>query len=108
MTVKSSHRFYDYIWLLVLIVVSVWVLMVCRSGLELQSKKAPAPTQEHDIYLPEPAYLKFISLGHDPLMADLVLARAMTYYGSHYYQRNTFPFRHLQKLFFYRCGNGSP
>lgn len=55
---------------------------------------------EEDIYLPDTSYLKFISLGHDNLIADVVLAEALVYYGSHYYQRRTFTFKHQKKLFF--------
>jgi tetratricopeptide (TPR) repeat protein len=49
--------------------------------------------------LPETAYLKFIALGHDGLISDLVLAKALTYFGSHYQQRRHFSFKHLKKLF---------
>jgi tetratricopeptide (TPR) repeat protein len=55
--------------------------------------------KERDIYLPEAGYLRFISLGHDGLVSDLVLARALTYFGSHYHERNHFGFKHLEKLF---------
>jgi tetratricopeptide (TPR) repeat protein len=56
-------------------------------------------SQEGDLYLPEAPYLKFISLGNDGLVADLVLAKALTYFGSHYKQRHSFRFKHLKKLF---------
>jgi len=55
---------------------------------------------EGDIYLPEVSYLKFISLGFDGLIADLILAKGLTYYGGHYFQRKTFKFKHLKKIFF--------
>lgn len=57
------------------------------------------PSIEGDLYLPEPTYLRFISLGHDGLVSDLVLAKALTYYGSHYQERQTFGYKHLEKLF---------
>ncbi len=56
--------------------------------------------KEHELYLPDASYLKYISMGHDGLIADLVLAKTLTYYGSHYSQRETFKFKHLRKLFF--------
>jgi len=56
-------------------------------------------TVERDLYLPEADYLKFISLGHDGLISDVILAKALTYYGSHYKTRHTFTFKHLKKLF---------
>lgn len=86
----------------VLILVVVCGFLVVRSGRHLSRLSAPADgmEKESDLYLPEVSYLKFISLGHDGLMADLVLAKALTYYGSHYFQRQTFPFTHLKPLFF--------
>jgi len=55
---------------------------------------------ESDLYLPEAEYLKFISLGFDGLISDLILAKGLTYYGSHYFQRKIFKFKHLKKIFF--------
>ncbi len=57
------------------------------------------PDSESDLYLPKAEYLKFISLGHNGLVSDFILARALTYYGSHYKERQTFKFRHLKSLF---------
>lgn len=54
---------------------------------------------ERDLYLPEADYLKFIAMGHDGLVSDLLLAKALTYYGSHYKERDGFGFKHLKKLF---------
>lgn len=56
--------------------------------------------KESDLYLPEVSNLKFLSLGHDGLISDLVLAKALIYFGSHYHQRQTFTFKYLKKLFF--------
>ncbi len=86
----------------VLVLVVVCGFFLVRSGefLSRGSMGAGGMEREGDLYLPEVSYLKFISLGHDGLMADLVLARALTYYGSHYFERRTFPFRHLKTLFF--------
>lgn len=81
------------------------LLLVCGTLLFLSQRHLSRGTvegvaKEGDLYLPEPSYLKFISLGHDGLVADLVLAKALTYYGSHYRERDTFGFRHLEKVFY--------
>lgn len=66
----------------------------------LSSQLKGTGEKEQDLYLPDPVYLKFIAAGHDGLVSDLVLAKAMTYYGSHYRERGKFTFKHLKKLFF--------
>ncbi len=100
MTTQNRTPLSSYIVLLIVVAVSALVLTISRGELLRQTEAVPGQEQEPDIYLPEPHYLKFISLGHDALIADLVLAKALTYYGSHYQARGTFPFRHLKKYFF--------
>lgn len=56
-------------------------------------------TPEADLYLPEASYLKFISLGHEGLIADLLMARALVYYGAHYHEREAFSVQRLERLF---------
>lgn len=87
-------------WLLLFIVICGILLIRSQQWLSRASSSVEDTTKESDLYLPEAPYLKFISMGHDLLIADLVLARALIYYGSHYYQRSTFPFKHQKKLFF--------
>ncbi|MGE5343047.1 MAG: tetratricopeptide repeat protein [Candidatus Omnitrophota bacterium] len=74
-----------------------WILS--QRALITSRHHSNAPETETDLYLPEPRYLTFISLGHHELVADLVLAKTLSYYGSHYYQRKNFAFKHLKKLF---------
>lgn len=85
---------------LLLILLCGFLLVRSQRSLTRAAAAAGEMEKEGDLYLPEVSYLKFISLGHDGLMADLVLAKALTYYGSHYYERNTFPFKYIKKLFF--------
>jgi tetratricopeptide (TPR) repeat protein len=85
-------------WLLPVILLVSGVALIWSQQYLGRYREAPVQ-KERDLYLPEAGYLKFVSLGHDGLVSDLVLARAMTYYGSHYRERGTFEFRHLKKLF---------
>jgi len=85
---------------LILIVVFGLLLVVSQGYLSRHVVLTMENKKESDLYLPEPAYLAFISCGHEGLVADLVLAKALTYFGSHYYERHTFGFKHLKKLFF--------
>jgi len=73
------------------------ILALSQGNLSFFHKKTF--TKEGDLYLPEVKYLKFISLGHEGLMADFILAKALTYYGSHYFERKNFRYKHLKKLF---------
>jgi tetratricopeptide (TPR) repeat protein len=86
------------ILLLVLIVACGYVWNTSQDFLSRGNNTASE--REEDLYLPETGYLKFISLGHNGLVSDLVLAKALTYFGSHYTQRRAFRFKHLKKLFF--------
>lgn len=70
-------------------------LAAARIGLTAV-RRAPAE-REGALYLPAAEYLRFLSLGNDGLAADLVLARALTYYGAHHFERD-FPYRHLENL----------
>ncbi len=85
------------IWLLFFVLLLV---IVIESQNYLSKEKKIELEEEAELYLPEIPYLKFISLGFDQLIADFVLAKALTYYGEHYFQRHTFKFKHLKKLFF--------
>jgi tetratricopeptide (TPR) repeat protein len=82
-----------------LLIVFCGVLLI-HSRRYLDRASVSLEEKESDLYLPEVPYLQFISMGHDGLAADLVLAKALTYYGSHYFQRHTFTFKYLKKLFF--------
>jgi tetratricopeptide (TPR) repeat protein len=81
---------------LLTIVIFGFLLILSRGYLAQNQAKQ---TKERDLYLPEAHYLSFIALGHNGLVSDLVLAKALTYYGSHYKERRTFSFKHLKKLF---------
>ncbi|MCP4219984.1 MAG: hypothetical protein GY765_35460 [bacterium] len=72
------------------------LLVVSHRNLE-RATRSPME-KEKPLYMPEVSYLKFISLGHDMLIADVVLAKALTYYGSNYRNRGTFTFKYLKKL----------
>lgn len=85
--------------LLLVIVVCGFLLTSSRQALVRSKAQGGEWQTERDLYLPEPSYLKLVSLGYDGLIADLVLAKALTYFGSHYRDRRTFEFRHLETLF---------
>lgn len=44
-------------------------------------------TPEHYFKLPPGKYLRVLTLGNKEIMGDMLLSRALTYYGSHYYER---------------------
>lgn len=85
--------------LLLLILVCGFLLIVTQQALMRANNREGERETERDLYLPEPGYLQLVSMGHDGLMADLALAKAMTYFGSHYHDRQNFAFKHLEKLF---------
>ncbi len=87
-------------FLLLLLAAAGVMLVVSRRGLERANPGPGQGAEERDLYLPEAGYLKLVSLGHDGLLADLVLAKSLTYYGANYRRRESFSFRHLKKLFF--------
>lgn len=82
----------------IIIIILLSIMLVSQYYLSIEKKIELK--EESDLYMPEVPYLKFISLGFDGLIADLVLAKALTYYGNHYFQRNIFKYKHLKKLFF--------
>jgi hypothetical protein len=49
------------------------------------SRRARFPAEEDLLYLPRPAALKAVSLGHHELMADLVFTRAIVYFGTQFH-----------------------
>lgn len=53
---------------------------------------------ERIFYVPRGEVLKVLSSNFENFIADLLLARAIIYFGSHYYQRN-FEYRWLYELF---------
>lgn len=85
--------------LLILVLIAVCGFLFVWSQGRLSRAVQTEAAREGDLYLPEAPYLQFISMGHDMLISDLVLAKALTYYGSHYYRRHAFAFKHLKKLF---------
>lgn len=85
--------------LFLLILVCGFLLIISQQALMRANNKGGEWETERDLYLPEPGYLQLVSMGHDGLIADLVLAKAMTYFGSHYHDRQNFGFKHLEKLF---------
>lgn len=91
-----SKRLHHSIVILIAVLVFGFFLVVSRAYLAQNQAEFK---RERDLYLPEANYLKFIALGHDGLVSDLVLAKALMYYGSHYKERTHFSFKHLKKLF---------
>jgi len=48
---------------------------------------------EHYLLIPSGKYLKLMSFGYEEILGDILLSRALIYYGSHYYRGNyTFPY----------------
>lgn len=45
------------------------------------------PTPDVYLYLPSGNYLRTLSMGNPSFLGDLIMARALTYFGSHYYER---------------------
>ncbi len=50
------------------------------------------------LYLPSGNYLRTLSMGNPSFMGDLLMARALTYFGKHYYQRG-YKYEWLYHLF---------
>jgi tetratricopeptide (TPR) repeat protein len=97
MTMTKNKRVTNLI--LLVLIVGIGLVFITSKDY-LNRHRSESNNNEQDLYLPEANYLKFISLGHTGLVSDLVLAKALTYFGSHYYERQTFRFKHLKKLFF--------
>ncbi len=53
---------------------------------------------ESVLYVPKGKYVKILSLNFGEIAADYLLSRALTYFGSHYYQKK-FPYKWLYNLF---------
>ncbi len=71
--------------LLSTLVLLIFLNLYSLSRLSLTRENLRKP--EHYLKLPPGNYLRVISFGNKELMGDLLLSRALTYYGSHYYQR---------------------
>jgi hypothetical protein len=54
------------------------------------SRRAQFPAAEDVLYLPRPAALRALSLGHDELMADLVFVRGLVYFGTQLEQKGEY------------------
>jgi len=81
---------------LILIIVFGLGLVLSQNYLKINSKDYDI---DRDVYIPNSEYLRFISLGNKTLISDIVLAKALTYYGSHYFKRKEFKFKNLKRLF---------
>lgn len=75
-------------------------VLLARPGLRAAPRFTPL---DPEFLVPDAAYLKLLSLGHDALLSDLLQARALTYYGAHYRRRAGFPFANLPRLFEAAC-----
>jgi hypothetical protein len=53
-------------------------------------RRAVFPAAEDRLYLPRPRVLKALSLGHHELTADMVLMRAIVYFGAQFNQKGDF------------------
>jgi micrococcal nuclease len=56
------------------------------------------PNPDVYLYLPSGNYLRTLSMGNPSFLGDLIMARALTYFGSHYYQRG-YKYEWLYHLF---------
>lgn len=56
------------------------------------------PNPDVYLYLPSGNYLRTLSIGNPSFLGDLIMARALTYFGSHYYQRG-YKYEWLYHLF---------
>lgn len=57
-----------------------------------------AKPAESILYVPTGKSVKFMALNFREIAADYLMARALTYFGSHYYEKN-FPYKWLYNLF---------
>ncbi len=80
-------------WIIIILSVAGLFLSVNRYE-DFRREVAP----ERIFYVPKGEFLKVISSNFTNLVADFMLARAIIYFGSHYYQKD-FEFRWLYQLF---------
>lgn len=66
--------------------------------LNIKSSFMTKPNPDIYLYLPSGNYLKTLSMGNPSFVGDLIMARALTYFGSHYYQRG-YKYEWLYHLF---------
>ncbi len=81
---------------LILIILFGLGLVLSQNYLKINSRNYEI---DKDVFIPDAEYLRFVSLGNNTLVSDIVLAKALTYYGSHYFKRKEFKFKNLKKLF---------
>ena len=84
--------------ILIFIVICGFLLALSKSF--LSNANSHKIKRERDLYLPELKYLKLISLGHDALISDLLLAWALLYSDSHFDQGIGVKSKNLKKLIF--------
>lgn len=66
--------------------------------LNIKSSVITRPNPDVYLYLPSGNYLRTLSMGNPSFVGDLIMARALTYFGSHYYQRG-YKYQWLYHLF---------
>ncbi len=64
----------------------------------IKSSILTKPNPDVYLYLPSGNYLRTLSMGNPSFVGDLLMARALTYFGSHYYQRG-YRYQWLYHLF---------
>lgn len=64
----------------------------------IKSSVLTTPNPDVYLYLPSGNYLRTLSMGNPSFVGDLIMARALTYFGSHYYQRG-YKYEWLYHLF---------
>jgi tetratricopeptide (TPR) repeat protein len=63
---------------------------VAVTGRSLQAE-APQAIESGPVYLPRPEYLRWMSLGYDNVLADVLWFRTISYFGKHYRSDRTYP-----------------
>ncbi|MGQ9619192.1 MAG: thermonuclease family protein [Candidatus Aminicenantia bacterium] len=66
--------------------------------MNIYSQKFLAHDPDVYLYLPRGNYLRTLSMGNPSFMGDLLMARVLTYFGKHYYQRG-YKYEWLYHLF---------
>ncbi len=72
-------------YLIILIVLLLLINLYSFSKLTIIKEKTSKP--EHYLKLPPGKYLRVLSLDNKEIAGDILLSRALTYYGSHYYNK---------------------
>ncbi|MBI3785330.1 MAG: hypothetical protein HY270_18210 [Deltaproteobacteria bacterium] len=65
--------------------------LVSWSDAILGERLAEVPTDEQLIYAPPANFLKFISLGYEHALADVLWFRTLNYFGKHYRSERSYP-----------------